>query len=360
MFGIDDLAAASLVNTGVSTVGSFLGNIFNNNSQSKLLDKQNSFTEYMWNLNNQYNSPEATYQRYVDAGLNPMFFMSGNGSVAQQVQSSAAPTPAGNFNETAKLLQEGLQNTFNKVFEQKIVELQETRLNQDIQESKARIGKLASETARINIDNEYAKEINEKTINQLSETIKKTSAETANVWSDTRLKQAQRKYQNAASNLAEQQALTEKMIRKYKIDNIVKDTMLKQSQINVNDKEANLIAEQITDFILSNGQKAANLDLNGLDLHIKKTTADGLDLELGLKNSDEWKETYKRMGTSSDELTQGYVNGILSTITNTAFMLFLTKGLKGGRNGEMRPFDPKTGKPYDMNTGYKGSYGPLP
>lgn len=56
-----------------------IGSALNYKYQSKLQDKQNQFNLDMWNLQNEYNSPQAQMKRYEEAGLNPaLIYSQGN------------------------------------------------------------------------------------------------------------------------------------------------------------------------------------------------------------------------------------------------------------------------------------------
>lgn len=347
---VDTVALNNLANAGYN----YAMNKEQIKAQKELQEEQNQWNYNMWLENNEYNSPSMQRQLYEQAGLNPAMFISGlDATSGSPATSSVMSVPSfGGYAHT------DFSNIAAQHMQQQQLDLNSKQLNLNKDKTEAEIKKLASETTQINIDNELRSELNQSTIDKIQQDVRESAGRIAVQLSDIRLKDAQTKYQNASTNKAQQEALTESMIRKHRIDNMVQDTLLKQSNIKLNDEEAKLVAQTITNYVLSNGQLAANLDLNGLDLKIKKTTSDGLDLEYKLKNTDTWKETFKRMGVSSDQLTQGYVNGILSSISNTAIMLFLSKGLRGGRNGEMRSIDPKSGQ--IINTGYQGSYGPRP
>lgn len=65
----------SAVSGGMGLLGSYLNYKYN----SKLQDKQNQFNLQMWNLQNEYNSPQAQMKRYEEAGLNPaLIYSQGN------------------------------------------------------------------------------------------------------------------------------------------------------------------------------------------------------------------------------------------------------------------------------------------
>jgi hypothetical protein len=130
LFGLDDLAGAALVGSGLSAVSSLfgLGSSSSNTSKTnaanlqqvretnemnyKIAQENNAFNERqfdkqiqynwdmwnaqkrndwdMWNATNNYNSAAAQVQRYADAGVNPQMAMTSQGSgTAQSVGSSS-------------------------------------------------------------------------------------------------------------------------------------------------------------------------------------------------------------------------------------------------------------------------------
>ena len=72
-----------------------LGNYLNYRYQSRLAEQQNKYNLEMWNLQNEYNSPQAQMKRFEEAGLNPMLIYnqgnSGNASSAPQMVTPEAP-----------------------------------------------------------------------------------------------------------------------------------------------------------------------------------------------------------------------------------------------------------------------------
>ena len=65
----------SAISGGMGLLGSYL----NYKYQDKLQTKQNQFNLDMWNLQNEYNSPQAQMKRYEEAGLNPaLIYSQGN------------------------------------------------------------------------------------------------------------------------------------------------------------------------------------------------------------------------------------------------------------------------------------------
>lgn len=101
------------IGVGAGLVGNVLGffsqrkanetnlkiNQMNNEFNERMADKAFRQNLEMWNLQNEYNSPEAQKQRYLDAGLNPYNMMSGANSgnatsSPQMGQASAAGSAA--------------------------------------------------------------------------------------------------------------------------------------------------------------------------------------------------------------------------------------------------------------------------
>lgn len=90
----------SIASSLLGGVTSLIGNKINNDNSIAMLDKQNEFTEKMWNNNNTYNNPTNTLQRYLDAGINPSAAVQatlGSNTQASQVQSSSQSAPQMNL-----------------------------------------------------------------------------------------------------------------------------------------------------------------------------------------------------------------------------------------------------------------------
>lgn len=65
--------------SAVSGLFGLAGSALNYHYQSQLQEKQNQFNLEMWNLQNEYNSPQAQMKRYEEAGLNPaLIYSQGN------------------------------------------------------------------------------------------------------------------------------------------------------------------------------------------------------------------------------------------------------------------------------------------
>lgn len=55
---------------------------FQSELEKEMMSYQNDLNVANWNMENEYNSPKAQYQRYTDAGLNPNLIYGGSGSVS--------------------------------------------------------------------------------------------------------------------------------------------------------------------------------------------------------------------------------------------------------------------------------------
>lgn len=64
------------IGSAVTGVFGLAGSALNYHFQNKLIDKQNQFNLDMWNLQNEYNSPQAQMKRFEEAGLNPALMYS--------------------------------------------------------------------------------------------------------------------------------------------------------------------------------------------------------------------------------------------------------------------------------------------
>lgn len=338
IFGIDDMAGAALISTGVNAIGSLFGATQNNKAQKDLLEAQNSFSEKMWNANNEYNKPINEYQRYVDAGLNPAYFMGNGAGLSSPISSSSAPTPAGNYQAPFANLADSIVNGLGLNLKQKELDLANSRLTQDILESDARISKLASEKAGIDIDNAWKDILNQKTISKIDEEFRKLASEVAVNQSHVKFQRDQRAYLRA-------QRKTEDALRDPRVKNMLADTFYKNTQIHLNEQQLKNLIQMEKLLVFDTQEREANLDVDGTRLKIMKRQNDLLDIDFEVHNSDEWKAAAKRMGLSDDELTEKYVNGITSTLMNAAMIFFFSKFVKG--RGAAPGANPITMAPYN-------------
>lgn len=80
------------IGSGISGIFGLAGSALNYYYQNKLQDKQNQFNLDMWNLQNEYNSPQAQMKRYEEAGLNPaLIYSQGNPGNASNAPVQGVP-----------------------------------------------------------------------------------------------------------------------------------------------------------------------------------------------------------------------------------------------------------------------------
>lgn len=71
--------------------------------QIRLKELENQFNLDVWNMNNEYNTPAAQMQRYLDAGLNPnLIYGQQNTAAAPNSAAAAQPRSSGTANKTAQ------------------------------------------------------------------------------------------------------------------------------------------------------------------------------------------------------------------------------------------------------------------
>lgn len=102
--------AGAAVQGGFGIISSALNYHFN----KKLAEQQNQYNLEMWNLQNEYNSPQAQMKRFEEAGLNPMLIYnqgtSGNASAAPQMVTPQAPDVSKDMRDLAQAFNiEGLR-----------------------------------------------------------------------------------------------------------------------------------------------------------------------------------------------------------------------------------------------------------
>lgn len=97
------LLALGGIAAGAAALGSILSGVISGHAAKKNQQRQNAFTERMWNMTNTYNSPAQSVQRYKAAGINPAIAAnSGNLNVPAQTVEGASPSYNNNY--------EGLSN----------------------------------------------------------------------------------------------------------------------------------------------------------------------------------------------------------------------------------------------------------
>lgn len=98
--------ASAAVGSATSGLFGLLGQLVGYGLQKKLAQQQNQYNLEMWNLQNEYNSPQAQMQRFAEAGLNPNLIYgqgtSGNSSSAPQMVTPNAPNISKEMMELGK------------------------------------------------------------------------------------------------------------------------------------------------------------------------------------------------------------------------------------------------------------------
>lgn len=80
------------LNSAVSGVFGLIGQRLQYKYNTELQDRQNQFNLDMWNLQNEYNSPQAQMKRYEEAGLNPaLIYSQGNPGNAASAPVQSVP-----------------------------------------------------------------------------------------------------------------------------------------------------------------------------------------------------------------------------------------------------------------------------
>lgn len=102
------------IGSAISGGFGLLGNYLQYKYNTQLQEKQNQFNLDMWNLQNEYNSPQAQMKRYEEAGLNPALIYSqgnpGNATTAPVQGVPSAPEFSRDMRELAQAFNiEGLK-----------------------------------------------------------------------------------------------------------------------------------------------------------------------------------------------------------------------------------------------------------
>ena len=210
------------------------------NQQYELMKAQNDWNLMMWNKNNEYNSPSAQVQRYIDAGLNPAMMMQNNNPVSATQMSSAspnvpgAPTPAGDF--------------ANAMIQTKQLELKNKELDIENKKADATIENMEADTKGKTIDNAWKDIINaqnyrtmEKTMQEVNQKIKLMDSE------------IQANFANI--NLTQAKTLTENLMRLPQVENVIAEYKKKYSDIGVNNAT---ISSILTNIMLMNDEHNYN------------------------------------------------------------------------------------------------------
>lgn len=126
----------STLNSSLQTSGAVLNGIGSRREMQRareyskqLMDYQNQMNIDNWNLQNEYNSPKAQMQRYIDAGLNPNLIYSKSDMSGAIGQSSYIPTdPLKSYGSIANDAVNTLGTTFMDTYN-KYLAIQSAKLN---------------------------------------------------------------------------------------------------------------------------------------------------------------------------------------------------------------------------------------
>lgn len=323
-------AAGSIVSTYLTNSSNNNLNAVNREWEARKIEIAHDIEERRRAEDLLHSSPSYVRQQFEDAGLNPYMMLEGYNAGVPSSMSATMPSSTSSIP-----MQDPLGNLhayLSEFLNNQRIELENKKVDADIKKTNAEIAKLAAETSGINLDNELKKNMNPKMLEHIDAQIKQLGADVAVAKTTESLQKAQASYQMGLLK-------TEDLIRNEKLRNIVADTFKKNAETNLTKAQIDQVIASISNIYLDNTLKATQIQLNGMEFQIKLTEAAGLDIELGIKKSEEWQETYKRMGKSSDELTKDYVNGItsaLSTALMTGFFAWLArrsgKGMTPGAN----------------------------
>ena len=104
MFGIDDIAAGTIIAAGIGGASNVLGSNSNSKDAARtnamnlqIARENNQFNQQMWEKNNEYNDPSAQKERLLKAGINPYVSASNGGtgvsSIASKQVVGSMPSP---------------------------------------------------------------------------------------------------------------------------------------------------------------------------------------------------------------------------------------------------------------------------
>lgn len=340
---------------GVSSFGQIGGSIINGlfaqYERKKAQEWQNAWQNEVNKYNRsvlleqrQYDLPVNQLKRWKEAGLNPYMMLDSYNASAPGYTSGN--TPVSSFPGSMPI---DFSGALSGSLEASRIGLEEKRISNETKKTDAEIRRLAAESTSIEIDNKTREQLNEKTIQSIDQKIRESASQIA-------VNKTTEDYQKAQTAYSVGLLKTEDLLRNQKYKNLVSDTFFKNSQVRLNDQEIkNLQAAEIGIY-LDNSYKNWKARIGQFEYSISKTQDDLLKIEYEIKDSDEYKETAKRMGKSTDELTKDYVNGITSTISQMLFMaalMYFGRGKGVGDIGKGSLILPKnynkSGSFYDPN-----------
>jgi hypothetical protein len=293
-------------------------------AQKEMQREQNEYNYQRWLENNEYNSPLMQRQLFEQAGLNPAMFIQGldakSGSpVTASTVSVPSYAPAPPFNDMASNA-----SYLNAITQQEQLKLASKKLDLESRKTDAEIDKLKSDTDTVLINNKYLRFFNEKNLQKLDQEISNLCTQQLSFFEDIYFKAKQ-------AQLTEENITTERVMRDINAKKIIADTLLSKAKIRLSDKQLDLLSEQITSFVLSNGEKAANIDLDGNQIRILKNSADSSDIQLDVlkinkkmldESYDTWDNKFGRKHPLLREILVNLINSVAQVGSAVATMKF--------------------------------------
>lgn len=149
----------------VPAMATYYANQETNQANKELAQEQNRWNYHMWEEENAYNTPKAQLERYLDAGINPLFASIDGGQASSLSSAQLANQQAPNLNgsgvtkNTDQILA-GMQQALGAIdgilgYQMQAKQLDLNQQNLDLQRiiGEANIGKTKAETKGIGIDN---------------------------------------------------------------------------------------------------------------------------------------------------------------------------------------------------------------
>ena len=228
----------------------------------RMFNEQNTWNLQQWERENEYNSPKQQVQRYIEAGINPLWAIgSGNPGNAQQLTSAAASPAAGadvnvpqmeaarmqapDFSSLSGIAQNvinGIQGFQRLKIEQQEANTRSRKADADIDLSSTQANYYNSLAEGVNLDNIFNKDTFSTRVQQLQSNLDKTRSEINHLDKDSEL-------------YSGKQALLD-------------------SQVNLNKAMVTKSEAEIKQTIASIAQRWQEIKLHGQELGIAQQNAD--------------------------------------------------------------------------------------
>lgn len=165
----------------------------------------NAWNQYMWDLENEYNSPSAQKQRYIEAGINPLWAMSETKAMPSASASSPLPSPnvPSQFSYEGQALENDMikfaqTNALNGSLGYSDLFLKRAALELSAKQSKSEIDKINAETEKIKSETvslDFMNRINISTyqiqVDQLTSSLEETRQRISNLKSQEKLNESE-------------------------------------------------------------------------------------------------------------------------------------------------------------------------